>query len=113
MSLPQLYAPPQSQDDWNSWAFSHAANHYDWIPAVQRVKNVTGLQQFMLNPIDPDDLGLWLYQHQIMHDEVNAALGTSGFNLLEMDWKSEDQFAQWLRLNGDEHTRISAVLGVG
>ena len=72
-----------------------------------------GLDQFMLNPVDPNDLGLWLYQHQTMHDQANAALGTKGYNLLDLDWKDESQFAMWLRLNGDEHQRISGALGVG
>ena len=76
------------------------------------MKNVTGLDTFILSPIDPNDLGMWLFQHQVAHDQANAALGTKGYNLLEFDWKDPDQFAMWLRLNGDEHVRISAVLGV-
>ena len=113
MSLPYLYARPDTEDDWMSWAFNHAANHYDWIPAVGTRKGITGLQQFVLSPIDPNDLGMWLYNHQVAHDQINAALGTSGYNLLELDWKDPDQFAMWLRQNGDEHVRISAALGVG
>ena len=113
MSLPQLYARPENEDDWKAWAFSHAANHYDWIPAIQNKKSITGLTQFVLSPVDPNDLGMWLYQHQVAHDQANAALGTTGYNLLELDWKDPDQFAMWLRLNGTEHQRISGVLGIG
>jgi hypothetical protein len=113
MSLPYIYSRPQSEDDWASWAFNHAVNHYDWILGVQRTKGITGLQQFLLSPIDPENMGLWLYNHQIAHDQVNAALGMQGFNLLELDWRDTDQFALWLRLNGDEHQRVSTLLGVG
>jgi len=113
MSLPFLYSQPRTPEDWQSWAFNHAANHYDWIPAAGAVKKVFGFQQFVLSPIDPDDLGMWLYNHQVAHDQINAALGTTGYNLLEMDWRDEDQFAMWLRLNATEHQRISAALGVG
>ena len=113
MSLPYLYSQPQNEDDWASWAFNHAANHYDWIESLQVVKKVTGLQQFVLSPIDPNDLGMWLYQHQVAHDQANRALGMTGYNLLELDLKDPDQFAMWLRLNATEHTRISAALGVG
>jgi hypothetical protein len=63
--------------------------------------------------MNPDDLGMWNYQHQVMHNQLNAALGTQGFDLLELDWQDPDQFTEWLRLNGDEHTRLSAALGVG
>lgn len=113
MSLPYIYSRPENEDDWKSWAFNHAANHYDWIPAVQIKKNIIGLQQFILSPVDPDELGMWLYNHQVAHDQVNQALGTTGYNLLALDWKDPDEFAMWLRLNGDEHTRISAALGIG
>lgn len=113
MSLPYLYSRPQTEDDWNSWAFNHSAIHYDWVPAIQTLKGITGLQQFILSPIDPDDLGMWLYNHQIAHDQANAALGTTGYNLLALNWKDPDEFAMWLRLNGDEHVRIGAAIGVG
>jgi len=113
MSLPFIFSQPQNEDQWNAWAFNHAANHYDWIPAIGTKFSQTGLTQFLLSPIDPNDLGMWLYNHQVAHDQANEALGTKGYNLLELDWKDKDQFAMWLRLNGTEHQRISGALGVG
>jgi hypothetical protein len=113
MSLPLLYAAPEDQEGWKSWGFNHAANHYDWIPAFQSQKNIIGFQQFILSPIDPQELGMFLYNHQAAHDQANSALGTQGFNLLSLDWKDPDQFAEWLRANADEHVRISAALGIG
>lgn len=76
-------------------------------------QNNVQLTSFILDPIDPNDISMWLYQHQIMHDQLNTVLGTQGFNLLNLDWEDPDQFAAWLRQNGDEHTRLSGVLGVG
>lgn len=112
MSLPLLYSAPQGDEGWSAWSFNHAANHYDWIPTIFTQKQVN-LTQYLLDPVDPQNLGMWLYQHQAAHDQANAVLGTSGFNLLALDWQDPDQFAQWLRLNGDEHVRISAALGIG
>ena len=112
MSLPFLYAQPEDPDQWQAWSFNHAANHYDWVPAIGRL-GFTGVQQFNLSPIDPEDLGMWLYNHQVSHDQANAALGTQGYNLLGLDWKDEGQFRMWLRLNATEHQRISGALGVG
>lgn len=71
------------------------------------------LEQFILDPMDPDDLGMWLYLHATTHDQLNQVLGTSGFGLVDLDWHDPDQFAEWLRLNGDEHTRFCTALGVG
>lgn len=112
MGLPLLFAAPTDADSWQSWGFNHAANHLDWIKAVQDQKS-QNLTEFLLNPLDPNNLGFWLYQHQISHNQVNQALGTQGYNLLELDWQDEDQFAEWLNQNGEEHQRISAALGIG
>jgi len=112
VSLPAIYGRPKTQDEWSAWSFNHAANHNDWIPQIFRVKNQIATQ-YLLDPLDPNDLGMWLYEHQSAHDQANFALGTQGYNLLSLDWQDEDQFAQWLRLNGAEHQRISAALGVG
>src|SRR5208282_2649234 len=102
MGLPLLYAQPSTADDWSAWAFNHAANHYDIVSQAALVKSQI-LTQFCLDPVDPNDLGMFLYQHQIMHNQINAVLGTSGFDLLSLDWKDPDAFAEWLLLNGDEH----------
>lgn len=71
------------------------------------------LDQFQLDPMDLNNLGLWIFRHQLMHSEINAILGTQGYDLTSLDWTDPDQLAEWLRLNGDEHVRISAALGVG
>lgn len=112
MGLPYLYTQPTDDASWRRWSFNHAANHYDLIAAAQSQKNAT-LQQFILDPMDPDDLGMWQYNHQISHSQLNAVLGTQGFDLLSLDWQNPAEFEEWLRLNGDEHTRLSAALGVG
>jgi len=112
MGLPYLYAVPETQDDWRKWSFNHAANHYDIVNAIQEQKNVQ-VEQFILDPMDPTNLGIWFYWHQTMHDQANAVLGTSGYNFLSLDWTNPDQFQEWLRLNGDNHVRMSAALEIG
>jgi hypothetical protein len=112
MSLPQIYSQPDNPDDLRAWVFNHAANHYDIVRRVAETKTLT-LQQFCLDPLDPTNRGNWLYWHQIMHNQANAALGTSGNDLLSLDWDDPDAFAEWLRLNGDEHQRFSGLLSIG
>ena len=112
MGLPLLYSQPTDDDSWRSWAFNHAANHYDMLQAVL-VQKQQNLAQYSLDPMDPNNLGYWLYQHQEMHNQVNAVLKTSGYDLLALDWDDPDQFSEWLLLNGSEHQRICAALGIG
>lgn len=112
MSLPLLYAPPDSDQAWKSWSFNHAAIHYTLIGAVGTQKNNHTLAQYLLDPMDLNDLGMWLYQHQSMHNQMNAALGTQGYDLLSYDITDPEQLQTWLNLNGDEHVRFSQILGV-
>lgn len=112
MSLPLLYVQPETPEEWSAWSFNHAANHYDWVRLALQEKNQQ-IAQYQLDPMDPQNLGFWLYTHQEMHNQINAVLGTSGYDLLSLDWQDPDQFALWLQQNGDEHQRISAALGVG
>jgi hypothetical protein len=75
--------------------------------------NVLALTQYQLSPIDPNNLGMFFYQHQIMHNQINQVLGTTGYNLLDYDWSDPEQFSEWLNQNADEHQRICAALGIG
>jgi hypothetical protein len=113
MGLPLLYKRPDDEDSWQAWAFNHAAIHYSIIGAIAEQKAQI-LTQYMLDPLDQDKLGYWLYQHQVMHNQANAALSLpAGYDLLGLDWTDADQFDQWLQLNGDEHQRWGGMLGVG
>jgi hypothetical protein len=113
MGLPALY--DLSSGDWQKWAFNHAAIHYaifNRIPGFIAPRVVNGLQNFSLYPMDVDALDYWLYQHQTMHNQTNVVLGTTGYDLLGLQLEDTDAVREWLQLNGDEHQRFSAVLGV-
>ena len=52
MSLPKIYSRPETEEQWSSWSFNHAANHNDWVFALLRQKNEIATQ-YQLDPIDP------------------------------------------------------------
>ena len=112
MALPYIYTKPESDDDWKAWAWNHASNHYDILQAAF-VSKGQNLNQYILDPLDKNNLGTWLYQHQDTHNQINKLLGLQGNDLLNLDWRDPDQFSEWLRLNGDEHVRINTALGIG
>ena len=118
MSLAQISATPQSEADLNSWSLSHAAHHDDIIQAINRAQVAasttrTQFTTYVLDPLDPKDSGTWLYQHQIMHNQMNQALGLPGFDLNSLDWQDEGSVADWIAKNWDEHARIGAILNLG
>ena len=112
MGLPLLFRVPDAPEDWRAWSFNHAANHNDWIPAVQRLKNLQ-ITQFLLDPVDVSNLGMWLYSHQEAHNQANSALGSQGFDLLSYDLNNPDDLQEFIELNATEHQRISGTLGIG
>lgn len=113
MSLAAIFNVPSTSDDLNEWAFAHMANHRDIIRVIYQIFAIA-LPEYALDPIDPDDTGLWQRQHQQMHQDFNnTLLGTSGFNLLGLDWHDENKLAAWVLLNATEHRQISNILRLG
>lgn len=110
MALAALYNIPATEPEFMSWAFAHAAHHRDIIRAIYQNTGVS-LQEFVLDPFDPKNPQTWLYQHQIMHKDMDAVLGISGYDLLDVDFQNRDNFAGWVWLNADEHRQ--AALGLG
>ena len=90
-----------------------AAHHRDCIRAVLQEKN-TVLSEYSLDPINlQDGFGIWVYQHQTMHNAMNAVLGTNGFDLSDTNWQDKGEFAAWIQNNENEHYQWATILGVG
>lgn len=71
------------------------------------------LAEYPLYPIDLNYLGIWLYNHQTMHTQMDAVLGIAGYNLLELDWTQPGQLADWISFNVNEHIQACRILGIG
>lgn len=118
MSLAQIAATPSDDQELSAWSLSHADHHTNLILAANRRQiaahaTVTRFSSFILDPFDPENLSGWLNNHQAMHNELNQALGISGYDLQELDWQDEGSVADWMAKNFDEHNRIGTFLNVG
>ena len=113
MTVASLLNIPTTPEEFAEWSFSHAAHHRDCSRATLAAKNVV-LPEYILDPINLEDgFGTWLYQHQAMHNTQNSALGTAGFDLTDVDWQDQGQFASWIQDNENEHYQWATILGVG
>lgn len=112
MSVAAIFNVPHDEDTLNEWAFSHMASHRDIIRVLYTVFAVA-LPEHSLDPVDPENTGVWERQHQEMHNQMNALLGTSGFNLLGLDWGDPNKLAAWISLNAVEHRTASDILRLG
>lgn len=109
--LAALYNVPSTPPELSVWSFCNAAHHRDIIAAIFRAVQVE-LPEFVLDPFDPANMQTWLYQHAEMHRQMDAALGISGYDLIEVDWRDPGQLAGWIYLHANEHYQASVILGV-
>lgn len=107
-----LYNVPSTAQELQTWSFIHAAHHVDINRILYQLLNVT-LDGYVLDPFDPDQAGDFLQNHQIMHRQMDDFLGIAGYNLLTVDMQDKGQFANWVRLNADEHFKAANILGLG
>lgn len=107
-----LYNVPSTPEEWGTWAFVHAAHHRDINRVLYQDTGET-LPEFILDPLNPKDVSVWLYQHQLMHDSQNAILGIDGSDLLDVDFTNQSELAGWIWLNSVEHFQAANTLGIG
>lgn len=112
MSLAGLFNVPQTPDQLAQWSFINAAAHVD-INRVIFQRTGTVIASFVLDPINSDELENWLANHQIMHQQMDAALGIAGYDLFDVDWTDRGQFAAWVQAHANEHMQAGQILNLG
>lgn len=115
MSLAALYNIPQTDDQLAEWSFVNAAAHTDLIRVIFEQSGQT-LDSFVLDPFNPQDqtsMQAWLYQHQVMHQQMDAALGIQGYDLLDVDFTNEGELAGWIEAHAIEHVQAGQILNLG
>lgn len=112
MAIANLANVPADDRTFAQWSFAHAAHHRDINNAILAQAGVR-LQLFPLDPVDPENPGPWLDQHQELHNAQNAVLGIAGNDLLDVDWRNKGQREAWIFLNFSEHQRAGQILEIG
>lgn len=107
-----LYNVPSNLAELNTWAFAHAAHHRDINRTIYQLTG-TSLAENILDPLNPNDIGVWLYQHQFMHDQFETLLGIAGYDLLDVDWENPQELAGWILLNANAHQQAANILNIG
>lgn len=110
--LPLLLNTPQNARDFDIFSFINADNHAEIIRQIA-IKGQVNLAIFPLDPIPLKDTRIWLEQHQQMHNDMNAFLGTSGSDLADVDFNDKEQLVSWIQLHFVEHLNASNILGLG
>lgn len=112
MPLATISEPPHDSEGLATWAFSHMAHHRDIIRVI-RERFAIVLPEFCLDPLDPKDPSLWVFQHQVMHQQMDAVLGIAPFNLSLVDWSNLQSLEPWIAANSIEHDQAGLILQLG
>ena len=112
MALANLTEIPRTPNDYAEWSFANMASHRDIIRVVFQTLG-DRLDEYVLDPFDPENLGNWGYLHQIMHDQMNQAIGSSGYQLSGINWGNPRHVSAWIQAHANEHYRISSILNLG
>ncbi len=113
MSIAGIFDTPQTPEQQATWAFTHATHHADIVRVIYQKNSALVLQRYILDPFDPNDMDVWLDQHQFMHQQMDRVLGIAGFDLSEVDWNNASQRSAWIWLNAQEHLQAGTILGLG
>lgn len=111
-AIANLYNVPSAPPEWQGWSFAHMCHHRDIIRRIIELTNIK-LDEFVLDPFNPAEAGVWFDQHQIMHQQMDTILGIAGFDLSEVDFKNEQEKSAWIWLNSSEHKQAADTLGIG
>ena len=110
--LADLFNVPSDFQSTSWFSFANRDAHVLANRAALAASGIT-LPEYPLDPIPPVELDGWLYNHQAMHNAVNAFLGLQGNDLTDVDPKDKAQLATWVQLHANEHVTWGLILGYG
>ena len=115
MSLAALWNISETDEQLKQWSFVNAAAHAD---IIRLIFQTTGqrLDSYVLDPFNPKDpvsMQPWLYQHAVMHQQMDAILGIAGYNLEDVDFTNDGSLAGWIESHAVEHMQAGQILKLG
>lgn len=111
MGVASLFNIPSDEDSMSFFSFNNAAHHRDIIRVIYQ-NDAIALEEFAIEPIVESNIQVFLQNHQVMHDQMNAVLGLSGFNLRDVNWSDPAQRQFWIGNHAFEHYQAGNILGV-
>lgn len=111
MSLANIFNIPSAPQQFEAWSFSHQANHRDIIRVIYKDYGLI-LDEYAIDPINLADPKGFLDNHQQLHNQFNAVLGLSGFDLSDVNFEETEQLAVWIDLNARNHRAACDILGL-
>jgi len=115
MALPQVLYPPPTRHGFGEWLFAHFQHHQAIINATQtKFKQQLVMRTiYPINPADPQQVQIFLEQHQQMHDDMAGVLRIQQNDLAGVNFNKKKEMDAWFMLNYFEHLAAATNLGGG
>lgn len=110
-AIAALFNVPEGREELDTWASAHARHHVDINRYIYQRTGLS-LPEFVLEPIDPNNIAGWDEHHVIMHQNQDALLGIDGYDLSGVDFNDLDNLTAWIQLNAVEHREAEDILQI-
>ena len=111
MSIANIFNNSETPLELAQWSTLHMILHRNLNLAVLHQHNIL-LPEFVLDPFDPLAPGVWLLNHQTMHDNIDNIIGLPSYNLLDLNWADPEARQDWLDTHALQMQQETNVLGV-
>lgn len=110
--LASLLNIPHENNDWQWFSWNHRLSH-DRIRQAIKAKYGTNLTDYQIDPLDSNNLGIFLQNNASLHTDMNGILKLPGIDLFDSDLTQENQKSAWMWFHWKEHNNAENVLGIG
>ena len=114
MGLATLLNLPTTPELLTQFSFANQDSHRKIAAAAFAQKNGVVLPVYPVDPIPLFGGGIQVfgYNHQVMHDAMDALLGIQGQDLTGLNFENEAQLSAWIQQHFIEHYQAETMLGV-
>lgn len=111
MSVADIFNIPGDAAQLASWAMLHMIWHRSCNVEIFRQHNII-LPEFILAPINTEAADGFLENHQTMHNNLDAILGVSSYDLMNVAWNDENQRIGWFQAHAQLTRQEANKLGI-
>lgn len=109
--LAALSNVPKTEEQWRQFSYDHRNSH-DKIRAAILKKYGVNLTDYLVDPINQDNIKQFLQNNAALHTDMNSILQAQSSDLLDVDVSNPQQLDSWINLNYQEHQNAEQLLGI-
>src|SRR5208282_5986135 len=99
---------PHTDDDWNWFSWQHRLSHNRIRQAI-KAKYGYDLTDYTVDPIDKNNMILFLQNNASLHTDMNGVLHLPGIDLYDTDLTKPNEKSAWVYYHFQEHFSAEAV----